>query len=145
MAQRRNKISLVIMGTTGTGKSTLANSLLGLPIDADSTTANRFTMSAGARGCTMRCSAKEGYLLGDRSKAIRIIDTPGHGDGHNDNFSLREEIIKGMKAEKEVHAFIWAKNSEAPRMDSNDKEFMEIFSEIFGPGFSKNMVVIFTR
>lgn len=134
-----------MLGTTGTGKSTLANSLLGLSINPNELGASRFSMSSGARSCTVACSSVDGSLLGDRSKPIKIIDTPGHGDGDGQDFNLRESIVRGMKAEKAVHAFIWVKNSEAPRVDAQDKEFMDIFSQIFGPGFVRNMIVVFTR
>jgi predicted GTPase len=137
--------TIVVVGTTGTGKSTLANVLLGLSVSPNEPFYRRFKMSSGARSCTVACSSLDGFWLGDRSKPIRVIDTPGHGDGDGNDFNLLQSIVQTMRAERAVHAFIWVKNSEAPRVDALDIEFLNIFLQVFGPGFVRNMAVVFTR
>lgn len=138
--------NIVIIGTTGTGKSTLGNSLLGF-LDNPETyiSGSLFRMSATASSCTLDCISKNGHWLGDQSKPIRIIDTPGHGDGYGKNHEMREALVSGIRKEKFINVFIWVKNSQSPRVDSQDTEFLDIFGKIFGPAFMKNMIVVFTR
>ncbi len=104
-----------------------------------------FRRSDETQSCTLACEAADGFFLGDRRKPVRIIDTPGHGDSQGRDHSFRDEVIRTMKEEKVVHAFLLTKNAQAPRVDMQDIEFFEILRKIFGDGFFSNVVIVFTR
>ncbi len=104
-----------------------------------------FRRSAETQSCTLTCQAADGHFLGDSQKPVRVIDTPGHGDSQGRDHSFRDEIIRTMREEKVVHAFLLTKNAQAPRVDMQDIEFFEILRGIFGAGFFSNVVIVFTR
>ena len=70
---------VLIIGKTGTGKSTLCNVLSGLPHNA-----NVFQVSAGALACTQETQLADVFFNGQKDKPISIIDTIGFDDPKND-------------------------------------------------------------
>lgn len=67
-----------MLGVTGTGKSTTANTIAGL------TESNKFKESAKIKSETHQTSGKLSYWEGkDRNLPIMVIDTPGFQDSEN--------------------------------------------------------------
>ena len=67
---------LIILGATGTGKSSLANVLLGESPDCENCT---FPVCSGADSCTKETSFAEGRWLSQGSE-FTVVDTPGFGE-----------------------------------------------------------------
>ena len=72
---------ITIMGSTGVGKSSLANVLVGVSPDCDDCL---FPICDGSDSCTKTTSyASEPWLgFGD---LFTVVDTPGFGDSDNDD------------------------------------------------------------
>ncbi|CAG0901030.1 unnamed protein product [Darwinula stevensoni] len=138
-AARDNK-TICIIGVTGSGKSTLGNILLGRPRN-DPT---GFKTSAYSSSCTLEVESLDGRWLGN-GDAIRVIDTPGHGDAWGRDQELRREMVSLLEMEGAVHAFIWVKNSQKPRFDLLELEHFDLLKDIFGVSFYINLIVVFSR
>ncbi|CAG0892679.1 unnamed protein product [Darwinula stevensoni] len=138
-ANRQLKICLV--GVAGNGKSTLGNILLGLEPDDD----GGFETSSGARSCTLGVQWKDGNFRGRAGQPIRVIDTPGHGDGEGRDKELRRNMVEELKKQETIDAFIWVKNAQDPRYTKTEAEYFQILIEIFGGAYFHNFVVVFSR
>ena len=89
---------LVIIGQTGAGKSTLANVLLGEPVDCNNCT---FPVCAGHDSCTKQTKYAVGQWLGEGQR-FTVVDTPGFGDSDNDDNILIDEMMDVLKNTVEV-------------------------------------------
>ncbi|CAG0892680.1 unnamed protein product [Darwinula stevensoni] len=135
------QVKICLVGVAGNGKSTLGNILLGLEPDDD----GGFETSSGARSCTLDVQCKDGNFRGGAGQPIRVIDTPGHGDGEGRDEEFRKNMIAEMKKEETIDAFIWVKNSQDPRYNKSEAEYFQILIEIFGGAYFHNFVVVFSR
>ncbi|CAG0914694.1 unnamed protein product [Notodromas monacha] len=140
----KTRKTVVLVGTTGVGKSSLGNVLLGLH-PTKNPGSKGFVTSASTKSCTDAAECRDGFWSGNTSKPVRIFDTPGHGDADGRDCSFRESIAESMRKERYVDAFVWVKNFEEPRFDHQDASFFNVFSEMFGPCFMQNVVVILAR
>jgi hypothetical protein len=50
-----------------------------------------------------------------------------------------------MKEETIIDGFIWVKDASRPRLCDQDKTFIQIFKEMFGPDFLENTVIVFSN
>ncbi|CAG0903528.1 unnamed protein product [Darwinula stevensoni] len=135
-----DKKTICIIGVTGSGKSTLGNVLLGRPRN-DPT---GFKTSAYSSSCTLEVESLDGRWLGN-GDAIRVMDTPGHGDAGGRDQELGREMVSSLEMEGAVHAFIWVKNSQKPRFDLLELEHFDMLKDIFGVSFYTNLIVVFSR
>ena len=87
LGQDLPKPRMVILGQTGTGKSTLANVLLGQEFDCKNCT---FPVCDGMNSCTKETKYATGKWLG-REAEFTVVDTPGFGDSDNNDNDLIDE------------------------------------------------------
>jgi len=66
---------ILVIGKTGTGKSTLCNVLAGKEYDAD-----YFKTSSEGKSCTQNTKFKNVFFNGDEKKPVSLIDTMGFDD-----------------------------------------------------------------
>merc|ERR1711962_1461922 len=82
---------IVIVGSTGVGKSSLANVLLGCDPNAEDGCGN-FEVCHDMDSCTKETSFGVGRWLGQGSE-ITVVDTPGFGDSESEEEMLIEEMM----------------------------------------------------
>ena len=133
---------VLIIGETGTGKSTLCNVISGLPHNA-----KVFPVSAEAVSCTQETQLTDVYFNGQHDKPISLIDTIGFEDPKNDTDAvvIADLVTKLHNRVDYVNTFILAVNGQSPRLDGSLLGMIKIFEAMFGPGFWEQTIVVFTR
>jgi len=129
---------MVILGQTGTGKSTLANVLIGEEPNCKSCT---FPICNGLNSCTKETKYAIGMWLGQGAQ-FTVVDTPGFGDSDQDDNGLIDEMTDVLKNTiKEANALVLLINSEQQRFNSALQQMMREMEALFGPSFWKNIIM----
>ena len=107
---------LLIVGKTGTGKSSLCNVLSGYSFNAD-----LFEVSAESRSCTQKTNFRNVFFNGDRMKPISILDTLGFDDLNNDtDTTIISDLVVKLKINCDyVNLFLIAVNGQDPRLNGS--------------------------
>ena len=135
--------TFLIIGKTGTGKSSLCNRIVGHSPDSDI-----FPVSGGATSCTQSTVMGLAHFNGDKEKPlVNVIDTIGFDDPRNDtDVKIIAELVSKLKNNCDyVNLFGIAINGQAPRLDGSLVAMIKIFEEMFGQGFWKQCVLLFTK
>merc|ERR1712126_47618 len=135
--------SLLVIGATGTGKSTLCNVLAGRKHDDGSL----FPVSDAMSSCTNKTTAKNLLWRGIRDLPFTLVDTPGLNDPEPGRDSLNiAEMTEELKKMKHVNVFLIVFNGSNPRFDHSLIAILKIFQGMFGNEFLKqNTVFEFTN
>ena len=133
--------TLLILGKTGSGKSTLCNRLAGEEHDSDT-----FPVSSGARLCTQENLFKKVNFGGDETKEVTIIDTVGFDDPDKDETALHD-LLRTLKetCRSSISTFGITINGQCKRLDDSCVKMLQSFQNSFGEAFWKNCVFIFTH
>ncbi|XP_075254542.1 uncharacterized protein LOC142345961 isoform X2 [Convolutriloba macropyga] len=133
---------LLVIGKTGTGKSTLCNVIAGLDPESD-----WFPVSSAAESCTKTTQFGNILFNGDRERPISLIDTIGFSDPDNDeDAGVISDLVIKLRAKCDyVNLFAIVVNGQNPRLDGSLVGMIRIFEEMFGDQFWKQVVVIFSR
>ena len=100
---------VIMLGTTGTGKSSLCNTLAGDP------SANLFKEGDGFLAGTVEFHTENVTL--QNGMLVKLIDVPGTGDGSgNDSQYYYMNALK-LKEQGFINAFFIVLNSKSPRFD----------------------------
>merc|ERR1712037_1006293 len=133
---------ILVIGKTGTGKSSLCNVLCGADHDADV-----FPVSAEAMSCTQRTFFCEANFNKNKEEPISLIDTIGFDDPDTDDDAkiIAELVLKLKHGCDFVNLFVIAVNGQNPRLDGSLVGMIKVFEGMFGQDFWKQVVVLFTR
>ena len=132
--------TLLILGKTGSGKSTLCNRLAGENHDSDS-----FPVDSGASSCTQENVLKTVNFGGDLKRKVTLIDTVGFDDPDKDQ-EVIDELRKTMSETSNcINVFGITVNGHSKRLESSHVKMLETFQDVFGTAFWKNCILIFTQ
>ena len=133
---------LLVIGKTGTGKSSLCNVIASLEHDA-----YIFPVSANSESCTQETKFANVLFNGDESMPISLIDTIGFDDAtKKDNYFIIEELVDKLNNDCDhVNLFMIAINGQAPRLDGSLLTMIKIFEGMYTEKFWQQTVVVFTR
>merc|ERR1719186_2044371 len=134
---------MVVIGSTGTGKSTLCNIVSGRKPDDQ----GLFPVSSGMSSCTNKTTANKVEWSGEEGREFVLIDTPGLNDPTplKDSVNILE-MAEELKKLEAVNVFLIVFNGASPRFDSSLIAMVRIFQGMFGKEFlEKNVVFEFTN
>jgi len=131
--------TICLIGATGTGKSTTANTLF-------KQMENDLFMTSGQMNSTTFEPRSETRPWRGTMANVRCVDTPGLGDTEgrdSDHVRLVAEMLKDYI--KYVHVFLVFFNAEDPKLNIHLKEMLVTFRDSFGQDFLRNVMICFTH
>merc|ERR1719495_2883761 len=133
------KPRLVILGQTGTGKSTLSNILLGQAFDCKYCT---FPVCNGMNSCTKDTKYATGKWLGKGGADFTVVDTPGVGDSDNNDNEMIDEMMNTLKdAVKAANTLVLLISGEQQRFNSALQQMIREMEALFGETFWDNAII----
>ena len=105
---------IVLLGSTGDRKSSLANALLGLKSN------EVFKESSMTESCTVTTTEQNGAWLGTGSLCT-IIDTPGMNDSQGRDLDQVDHILETLKKDRWVNTFLVVRKGDNLRMDARSR------------------------
>ena len=138
-SERENKKILVI-GLTGTGKSTLCNVLCGRkPNDP------MFPTSARANSCTQKLKFAD-VTVNDEPRNATIIDTIGLNDDDHSEDTILKKLKDSLQDQCNlVNLFAIVVNGTTRRLDKSLVQTLVMFEAMFGRDFWKQSIIVFTN
>ena len=132
--------SIVVLGSTGAGKSATCKTLTGQRDNEVFKTSDRMSSATYlTKGMLSNWYGREGL------ERIFVIDTPGLGDSQGRDTKHLAQMILALQTLQYVNVFMLTFNIQKHRMDDNTQAMIRLFMKMFGDGFLEHLVVIFTH
>ena len=126
--------TMIVIGATGDGKSSLCNFILGV---------KKFKISDDPNSETKETMGS--YGIGD-AKNIYVIDTPGLHDDKGTDKEHIQQMVDFIKKHKDLQSIIIVFNFMQDRMDGCIRTMLKIFSDIFPiEDFWEHVAIVFTH
>jgi len=140
---------IVILGPSGSGKSSLANSLLGREEKFVNTVDGRKCFESGVvgddgKGKTVDVCAHKGHFLNDEAKPnITVVDTPGFGMRKEEEEETITNVVEALRDDVQyVNAFAIVLKRTDNRETRSLKNIINLYKSIFGPKFMSNVILV---
>ena len=126
---------VVLLGESGTGKSSIGNCLLGLD------SAQRFKVSDEVQSCTKKTEEISGVWITNGTECV-IIDTPGLNDTNNQDTEHIRGMVEFLRRRGRVNSFLVVRNGHNPRMNNSFQTMLSTFELSFGEDFWNHVMIV---
>merc|ERR550532_2228670 len=127
---------VVLLGESGSGKSSIGNCLLSLK------SGSGFEESYRTKSCTKETTEIQGKRIQNGTEqTFTIVDTPGMNDSNNNDQENIGNIVEFLHNREYVNSFLLVRNGKNCRMHHSFKSMLSRFELSFGKEFWQNVVI----
>ncbi|XP_062297418.1 GTPase IMAP family member 8-like [Scomber scombrus] len=127
-----NKVNLVLLGMSGTGKSETGNTILG---------ETKFVSKASSMPVTRECQSAETKI---DVTCVRVIDTPDIFDDEIQS-SVKNQHVKQCKQLCQSDPCVYLLVMHVSRFTDGERDILKKFEETFGCRAKERTIILFTR